>query len=187
MHVTVYLISALLVLLFAYVVFWRIVRRDYRVRGRLSPFSSMMQLLVFLAYFCFPYLYSPPEWHWFWRLDISATPVLQAIGLGLICLGFAVSFGTMFWFGIRKAFGLGVDGITKHGPYKISRNPPVLGGYLLVIGVFVQWPSLYAFGWVLMYAAILHWMVKTEEEHLLRVFGEEYEAYCSEVPRYLFR
>jgi protein-S-isoprenylcysteine O-methyltransferase Ste14 len=36
-----------------------------------------------------------------------------------------------------------------------------------------------------MYVLISHWMVITEEEHLLQVFGEEYESYCSEVPRYL--
>jgi protein-S-isoprenylcysteine O-methyltransferase Ste14 len=28
-------------------------------------------------------------------------------------------------------------------------------------------------------------MVSTEEEHLGRVFGEDYRRYCSEVPRYL--
>lgn len=38
-----------------------------------------------------------------------------------------------------------------------------------------------------MYALISHWMVITEEEHLAKVFGDIYEQYCSEVPRYLFR
>jgi protein-S-isoprenylcysteine O-methyltransferase Ste14 len=181
-----YFTLALLLLAFAYVVFRRIVRKDYQDGGRLGPFASIMQLLVFLGYFCFPYLFNPPEWPWFWRPDISATPTLQVIGLLLICLGFAVAFGTMFWFGITKAFGFRVDSVTKQGPYKISRNPQVLGGYLLVVGVFIQWPSLYAFGWFLMYAVITHWMVMTEEEHLLRIFGDEYEAYCAHVPRYLF-
>jgi protein-S-isoprenylcysteine O-methyltransferase Ste14 len=27
--------------------------------------------------------------------------------------------------------------------------------------------------------------VRTEEEHLLDVFGEEYKQYCERVPRYL--
>jgi protein-S-isoprenylcysteine O-methyltransferase Ste14 len=38
-----------------------------------------------------------------------------------------------------------------------------------------------------MYALIMHWMVLTEEEHLLRLFGDEYKAYCAETPRYLFK
>lgn len=187
MDMAVYLIFALLLLIFAYVVFRRFVRRDYQVRGRLSPLSSLAQLLVFLGYFCFPYLYNPSEWSYFWRLSVSSTPILQLGGLILIILGFVAAFGTMVWFGIGKAFGVKVEGITTEGPYRISRNPQVLGGYLLVLGAFIQWPSMYALGWVLMYALIMHWMVITEEEHLLRVFGEAYEGYCLEVPRYLFR
>lgn len=186
MKVAAYFLLALLLLSLAYAVFWRIIRNDYRLRGRLSPFASLLQLLVFLSYFFFPYLYNPPGWELFWRPGVSISPALHVIGLTLICLGFVVAFGTMFWFGLKKAFGVAVDGITKQGPYRVSRNPQVLGGYLLVLGVFIQWPSLYALGWVLMYVVIMHWMVMTEEEHLLRVFGQEYVDYCAQTPRYLF-
>ncbi len=187
MNPTVYLLLAFLLLLFAYLVFRRLVRRDYQERGHLSPLASILQLLVFLAYFFFPYLYNPAEWAYFWLIDDPATRAYQLIGLILICLGFIVAFGTMAWFGLGKAFGLKIEGITRQGPYKVSRNPQILGGYLLVIGTAVQRPSLYALGWVLMYALIAHWMIITEEEHLSRQFGEEYQRYCSEVPRYLFR
>ena len=179
------LFLAFLLLSFAYLVFRRIVRRNYFERGKLSPFASILQLLVFCAYFFFPYLFNPPEWVWFWRLSSSGPRNGQLIGFVIICLGFLVAFGTMAWFGIGKAFGLNVDRLTKQGPYKISRNPQVLGGYLLVIGTAIQWLSIYSIGWILMYAIIMHWMVITEEENLFRVFGEEYEKYCSEVPRYL--
>ena len=185
MNLAAYLFSVFLLLFFAYLVFRRIVRRDYLERGKLSAFASILQLLVFCGYFFLPYLFNPPEWVWFWRLSSSSTRYGQLIGLVIICLGFLVAFGTMAWFGIGKAFGLNVDGLTIQGPYKISRNPQVLGGYLLVIGTAAQWLSIYSLGWILMYAIILHWMVMTEEEHLFRVFGEEYEKYCSEVPRYL--
>jgi protein-S-isoprenylcysteine O-methyltransferase Ste14 len=53
------------------------------------------------------------------------------------------------------------------------------------MGTFMQWPSWYAAGWVLMYAVISHWMVITEEEHLQAIFGEEYAAYQKAVPRYI--
>ena len=62
-----------------------------------------------------------------------------------------------------------------------------MGGYLLVIGTSLQWPSLYTLGWILLYGIISHWMVITEEEHLAKVFGSEYDGYCEEVPRYLFK
>ena len=181
----IYLLFAILLLLFAYVVFRRLVRADYRDRGHLGPLASILQLCVFAGYFSFPYLFNPVEWAWFWRHTGPTPAVIHWAGLGVICLGFILAFGTMAWFGIGKAFGLKVEGITKQGLYKFSRNPQILGGYLLVIGTVLQWPSWYALGWLVMYGILAHWMVITEEEHLLRLFGEEYQSYCSEVRRYL--
>jgi protein-S-isoprenylcysteine O-methyltransferase Ste14 len=82
-------------------------------------------------------------------------------------------------------FGVIIESITTQGPYKISRNPQILVGYLIVIGIVAQWPSLYSVVWLVMYGLISHWMVMTEVKHLFRIFGEEYQKYCSEVPRYL--
>lgn len=185
MEVAIYLFFAILLLLFAYVVFRRIVRHDYRQRGRLSPLASISQLLVFLGYFTFPYIFNSPDWPWFWRLSGPTSLALQIIALIVIVAGMLIAFGTMIWFGMGKAFGVDVEGITRQGPYGISRNPQILGGYLLAFGVFLQWPSIYMVGWVFIYALIGHWMIVTEEEHLGRVFGDEYEEYCKEVPRYL--
>jgi len=180
-----YFLLAIVLLLFAYVVFRLIVRHDYTTRGRLSTLSSSLQLIVFIGFFSFPYQFNPPEWTWFWKVSTSSSQGLHLAGLVLIGIGFMGAFGTMAWFGIKRAFGIYIDGLKKAGPYQVSRNPQILGGYLLVIGASLQWPSLYMIGWTLMYAIIAHWMVITEEEHLLRIYGEEYEEYCSEVPRYL--
>ena len=180
-----YFFLAILLLLFAYLVFRLIVRRDYTARGRLGMLSSSLQLAVFIAFFSFPYQFNPPEWVRFWMVSSPSSQGLHLAGLLLICIGFWCAFGTMAWFGIKRAFGMHFDGLQKEGPYKVSRNPQILGGYLFVIGPSLQWPSLYALGWILMYALIAHWMIITEEEHLLRIFGEEYEEYCSQVPRYL--
>lgn len=185
MALVIYLTFAILLLIFAWFVFQRIVRVDYRQRGRLGPVASLLQLIVFAGYFSFPYTFNPAEWAWFWRVNRSIPAVIHWAGFGIICLGFIVAFVTMAWFGIGKAFGLKVESITKLGPYKRSRNPQVLGGYLLVFGTVLQRPSFYALGWLVMYGIISHWMVMSEEEHLQRVFGEDYQRYCSEVPRYL--
>ena len=185
MRPLVYFFLAALLLAFAYVVFRRIVRRDYAARGRLGTLSSSLQLLVFVAFFGFPYLYNPPEWALFWLASSSSSQALYPAGLLVMCAGFVLAFGTMAWFGFGRALGTHGTGLKKAGLYRLSRNPQILGGYLLTIGTAIQRPSLYALGWVLCYGIIGHWMVITEEEHLLRVCGEEYAAYCSEVPRYL--
>lgn len=185
MQISVYLFLAILLLLAAYVVFRRLVRRDYSQKGHLTRLSSFLQLLIFVALMSFPYLYNPPEWPWFWRLGEPFGSKFKIIGLIIIAMGFIVAFGTMFWFGIRKAFGFKVTEIVRSGPYKLSRNPQILGGYLLVIGVAVQYPSWYSFGWIILYGLVGHMMIITEEEHLKAHYGETYERYCEEVPRYL--
>lgn len=178
---------ATLLLGFAYFIFRHIVRNNYLEFGKLSLFASILQLLVFCGYFFFLYLYNPPEWTYFWLLSYSGTPYLQMTGFVSICLGFFIAFGTMVRFGIGKAFGLDISGLTNQGPYKFSRNPQILGGYLMVIGTALQRLSVYSVGWVLMYAVIGHWMILTEEEHLSQIYREAYKKYCQEIPRYLFK
>jgi protein-S-isoprenylcysteine O-methyltransferase Ste14 len=111
----------------------------------------------------------------------------KIIGLVFILFGFLFAFGTMFWFGVRRAFGLESNRLIQSGPYRFSRNPQVLGGYLLVFGVALQWLSWHAIGWVVLYGAIVHMMIITEEEYLREKYGDEYIRYCGEVSRYLLK
>ena len=180
-----YFLLATILLAAAYIVFRKIVRNDYLEKGNLTWFSSLLQLLVFVALMCFPYLYNPPEWPWFWKIDMASDTGYIIIGFITIILGMTIAFGTMIWFGLRRAFGILASGIIQSGPYRISRNPQIIGGYLLVIGAGIQWPSLYSFGWVILYGLIGHMMIITEEEYLGKWYGEEYIEYCDNVPRYL--
>jgi hypothetical protein len=101
----VYAISAVVLLAGAFLVFRVLVRRDYRRKGHLSLFSSVLELLIWGLCFAFPYTYNPPDWPWFWKLDPRSS-VLSLIGVVCIALGLALAFGTMSWFGLRRALGL---------------------------------------------------------------------------------
>ncbi|MFN2213704.1 MAG: methyltransferase family protein [Anaerolineales bacterium] len=184
LRVVIYLISAALLLILAYFVFNHIVARDYLQKGRLGRVSAILQLLIFVAFFCFPYLYLPAQWAWDWMPNGTWNKLAALV---LVCLGMLVAFGTMIWFGIAHAFGLKMDGIVKSGPYRYSRNPQMLGGWVIVVGIFVYQPSLYSLVWLLIWAIIGHWMVTNEEIHLRRQFGEDFDRYCTETPRYFFR
>ena len=186
-HLIVFLFLTLLLLGAAYIVFRVIVRRDYRDRGQLTWISSTLQLLVFAGLMSYPYLFNPPEWALFWLLAGPTSPRQQIIGMVIIILGFVVAFRIMGWFGLRRAFGFEPQGLITTGPYRLTRNPQILGGYLLVIGVAVQWLSWYMVAWIAMYGLIGHWMILTEEEHLQEVFGDEFISYCEQVPRYLLK
>ena len=142
----VYLLVACLLLILAYVVLRRIIPRDYLYKGHLSLWSSSLQLLVFAGLMGFPYLFNPSEWPWYWRLRGPAGSHLRTVGFLIILIGFISAFGTMAWFGFRRSFGFDASGLGRSGPDRITRNPQILGGYLLVIGTAVQWPSWYAHG-----------------------------------------
>jgi protein-S-isoprenylcysteine O-methyltransferase Ste14 len=49
----------------------------------------------------------------------------------------------------------------------------------------VLWPTWRNAGVVLLAWSLLHFMIRSEEEHLLDVFGAEYDSYMRRVPRYL--
>jgi protein-S-isoprenylcysteine O-methyltransferase Ste14 len=186
-HLFLLLLLTFLLLGAAYLVFRVIVRRNYHDRGYLTWMSSTLQLLVFVGLMSYPYLFNPPEWVSFWLMAGPTSPQQQIAGLIIILLGFLIAFGTMAWFGLRRAFGLETQELIRSGPYRLTRNPQILGGYLFVVGVTVQWLSGYMVAWIAMYGLISHWMILTEEEHLQQVFGDEFISYCEQVPRYLLK
>jgi protein-S-isoprenylcysteine O-methyltransferase Ste14 len=184
MSLTVYLISALLLLAAAFVVFRVIVLRDYLRRGRLTPFSTLLQLVIWGLYFTFPLLFNP-DWPAFLPRHPQFSPALSVVGLISIAVGFAAVVAAIAGLGVHRSLGWQVNMLKQSGAYRVTRNPQIVGATPLVIGYAVLRPSWWALGWVFLYAAIAHLMVLTEEEHLRQVHGEEYARYCEEVPRYL--
>lgn len=76
------------------------------------------------------------------------------------------------------------DRIVTSGPYAVSRNPMYLG-HLVTFAAFVgATRSLFfsaVFGWH------VHWFdnrVREDERSLTDRFGDEYTAYCEDVPRW---
>ena len=91
----------------------------------------------------------------------------------------------MIALGARQTLGQQTETLYRSGLYQYTRNPQIVAYGFAIIGAAILWPSVYGLGWVLIYGAIAHMMVLTEEEHLKRTFGTQYEHYCREVTRYL--
>ena len=80
---------------------------------------------------------------------------------------------------------------TKHlmtdGPYRISRNPMLLGVYIYDIGILLwlqSWWPLLVFAVEVVFLTL---QVRSEEKRLEADFGEEYLAYKQRVPRYFLK
>ena len=86
------------------------------------------------------------------------------------------------------AYGHEVAPRTKHlmteGPYRLCRNPMLVGVYVYDIGVLVFLRARPPIAVFLVEVVLLTLQVRSEEKRLERDFGEEYLAYKARTGRY---
>lgn len=125
------------------------------------------------------------------RLFSSSVPLLLAGGTVAI-LGFSLVLWTITVF---KISGKGTPNpklppteLVISGPYRYSRNPMALGGFLFLLGEagIYQSPSLAAIAGLFLVILYFNAMY-VEEPELRKRFGQPYERYCKIVPRFLPR
>ncbi len=178
----IYVLSCGLLLASGWIILRILVRRDYLRLGRLSPLTTFLQALLFFVYGGFPYIYLDKDWP-----AVHVGPPVHLAGMILLTVGLAFTLYGMFHLGVLRSMGRGAKRLERSGIYALSRNPQCLACALYVIGFAMLWPSWYAVGWAMLYFVLIHMMVLTEEEHLGQAHGQEYAAYCRQVPRYLGR
>lgn len=177
---SLYLVSYILLIVFSLIILRYLVPRDYIRRGKLSPFITLLQALLFFVYGGFPYLYLEKDWP-----VVSISPFIHVTGVFLVFIGLFFLLYGMFRLGLFRSIGRGIPQLEQSGIYGVSRNPQAIACGIYVIGFFMLWPSWYAIGWAFLYFVLIHMMVRTEEEHLGRIHGQKYQEYCEKVPRYL--
>ncbi len=73
------------------------------------------------------------------------------------------------------------------GPYAYIRHPQYAGFALIIIGFFLQWPTLVT-GLMLPVLLTMYWrLAKREEREVEAQFGEAYRRYAEEVPAFIPR
>ncbi|HSG81796.1 MAG TPA: isoprenylcysteine carboxylmethyltransferase family protein [Gemmatimonadota bacterium] len=182
MEPVLYFLSALLVLAAGYLIFRILVRRDYLRRGRLSPLSTLLEYIAIGLWAYHGYINRPADWP-----AIHVGPALRILGWVLFAGGVALLLIIILALGVRRSHGGQVSGLRQTGPYRFTRNPQALAFWVAMIGYGLLWPTWQHVGSVALIVLLTHMMVRTEEEHLQDVFGEEYERYRQRVPRYLGR
>jgi protein-S-isoprenylcysteine O-methyltransferase Ste14 len=185
MPITLLILSALLLLVLAFVIFRVLVRRDYRKKGKLGWFATFLEFVIFAAHINSAYLFLPVDWPAIPKLPDNRIQII--LGLCLSGAGLVLVLLAMGYLGFKKAFGQKVDGLKQTGLYRRTRNPQLVSYSILIIGLAILWLSWYSIVWVILYFIIAHWMVITEEEHLRDIYGESYGQYCRDVPRYLWK
>jgi len=110
-------------------------------------------------------------------------------------LGMALCVASLIWFAVTlKAFGdsfrIGIDEtapdkLVTGGVFAVSRNPIYLAFISFILGMFFVYPNITILLVLILFAAVIHSQVLREEKFLRGHYGEEYEAYCRRVRRYL--
>lgn len=161
----------------AYFVFAR-VRSDYRAYGKLTRPVAILQTGYFCIYALCSYLFLDS------RLShVRIVGPLFPLALVLMLLGFLAVLFSMPFLG-RRSFGQEVGSLRTDGLYRYSRNPQLVGGFLFIAGYVMLWPSWQGAAWASLWLVSAQLMVRAEEEHLRRVFGDAYRAYCARTPRW---
>ncbi len=144
------------------------------MKKRIQIDSALLSFLVILTGF----LYLNKGLYWTNR---SLDNVLDFLGIMAVLKGTLLRMAAR---GHKKTNSAQGESLVMTGPYTLVRNPMYLGSFLMGVGfILIVWPwwSLPIFA-VLFYLRFNQQIVK-EEEHLSRLFGADYAAYCQKTPR----
>jgi protein-S-isoprenylcysteine O-methyltransferase Ste14 len=140
---------------------------------------------------------------WFQYRSYSPLPLLLALlflapdfhpnlnsalmGTLLISLGEGIRLWAVGYAGgATRTRGDTVPALVHAGPYLWVRNPLYIGNILLYTGAGVLFGYLYFSFLVFLYSSVQYsFIIAFEEELLSQLFGDSYEAYRKEIPRWL--
>jgi protein-S-isoprenylcysteine O-methyltransferase Ste14 len=117
------------------------------------------------------------------------SPLLLLAGFLLILSGSIIVGWTIYLFKVK---GKGTPNpklppktLIVIGPYKYSRNPMALGGFLTLLGQALVYYSPSLLGIAILFGIIVYFnAMLVEELELRKRFGKSYEAYIRQVPRF---
>ena len=123
---------------------------------------------------------------------VHVLPTAVAWTIGALILAAGVALGPLW--GIRTMLSANTTvrpdrpatTLVTDGPFRYSRNPLYLSLTLMYAGIGIIANSLWAL--ILLPAVVLFmslFVIRREEAHLQRAFGEEYERYRANVRRWL--
>ena len=114
-----------------------------------------------------------------WVAPVAAAAAL-ASGIAAMLLGLA-RLGSY-----ARSTGQDTSQLITAGIYRWSRNPQVVGWFMLLLGISIAGRSGLAFLLTGVFALVLHaYTVRLEEPYLDRVYGEQFRRYKAATPRYL--
>lgn len=155
--------------------FGQLDKRDFLI----PPFAAFYFYLVFANTYNLPAVSTHVFFH---SQSLAWVGVLFCLaGLGLFAWSL-ISFGQSFRVGIDTEHP---DRLITGGVFAVSRNPIYVAFALILIGQFLIFPNWILLVYTLAGFWLFHRQVLREEDFLKEYYGQEYQAYCQRVRRYL--
>lgn len=156
-------------------------------------FGYLLGLLVFVIGIpALMWLVSGRAWPY-----VPDSALLCVVSVLLVVCGLALSIYSIVYMRVVgkgnpfDAYGHEVAPRTKNlmtdGPYRLCRNPMLVGIYIYDVGGLIWLWSLLPLLIVLAEVILLTLQVRSEEQRLEKDFGQEYLDYKKRVGRYVFR
>jgi protein-S-isoprenylcysteine O-methyltransferase Ste14 len=178
-----YVIWVMTLMIAGYWLFLIQVRKDFQKKQKLSFISSFLQLLFFVFHASMIYVFIPVTWGHL--PPLSEHILIHALSFMCIIAGLIIVAASMIPLGFQRTMGLRSMQLKTSGLYHISRNPQITGYAFVLAGYVISYFSLYSSGWFIIFFINIQWMIHVEEEYLKKMYGDEYEKYCRQVPRFL--
>jgi protein-S-isoprenylcysteine O-methyltransferase Ste14 len=127
-----------------------------------------------------------------WESTLAARVGLPVLGGAFVCLGLVLMVATIRLF---VTVGKGTlapwnptQKLVIRGVYRHVRNPMISGVNAILLGEAIMAASLPLLGWFLVFAVVnVIYIPLAEEPGLVKRFGEDYEQYRRNVPRWIPR
>jgi len=157
-----------------------VLRRQYRLYGKLNSFGVLVHILVYAVHAMFSSVIL-----WGNMATIPSMGSAGNVGVVLMVVGFLILIIAMdFLRNFIRWLGSQTPGLRTSGLYRWSRNPQFVGYGLLYLGFFIAWWNALSWLGIVSYLLLVYTIVRVEEEHLERLYDAEYRNYCQRVPRF---
>lgn len=114
----------------------------------------------------------------------TTSAITDALAALLIVAGRVVTLGSVVAIRSGGATASEPTALRTDGPFRLSRNPGLVGMYVFVTGLWVAAPSITMLCGILIYIVHMDFKVRMEEDYLENTFGESYRAYRKRTGRY---
>jgi protein-S-isoprenylcysteine O-methyltransferase Ste14 len=135
-------------------------------------FGLPLVIFIFSPLFDYPYLV-PMSRQLIGRFGMIAGTWITLMGIVLVVIG---------WRKIHAAQDLVTDGL-----YRYIMHPQYTGLFLIMVGWLIHWPTLLTLVLFPVLVSVYAWLARSEEKSLEQRFGEKYNSYKAQTPRFFPR